>query len=180
MHNFARWDRDSDAIGPNEEVRQLRADIAQLAKIFPTMRIAESNHTVRPLKKASVAGISPKYFLRTLREILDAPKTWTWYPRIDHRDGFTVIHGEGYSGDRGAATAAADFGTNVVIGHIHSHAGIKFDSPPSGTRWAMNVGCLIDTSAPAFAYARHHRRAAVLGCGLVCDGVPQFIPFEGS
>lgn len=177
MHNFARWDREADSIGPNEELQQLRNAIKQLAKIFPRLVLANSNHSLRPLKKAAGIGLSPRQFLRSLREILCAPESWTWHDTIDAVD-FVLIHGEGYAGARAATDAATDYGCNVVIGHVHSHAGVWHTATPGGRRWAMNVGCLIDPTSPAFMYAKHHRRSPVLGCGLVCDGVPLFRPME--
>ena len=69
---------------------------------------------------------------------------------------------------------------NLVMGHLHSNAGISIVSTHGQRIWGMNVGCLIDNEAYAFAYNKYTRQKPVLGVGVVVDGglTPIFIPFE--
>jgi hypothetical protein len=39
--------------------------------------------------------------------------------------------------------------------------------------FAMNVGCLVDDKAVAFAYAADHLQKSILSAATVIDGVPQ-------
>lgn len=177
MHNFARWPRDVDAVGPNEELTALRKSIGRLAKIIPTLTICTSNHTYRPLRKAAGAGL-PASMLAGIRTVLGAPEGWFWVSAA-YVDSVAYEHGEGYSGPDGAMRAAQGNMVSTVIGHIHSHAGVRYQAVRGGRVFGMNVGCLIDITQPAFAYAKHMHARPVLGCGLVTDGVPQFVPFAG-
>lgn len=174
-HNFARWTRHPDAIGPVEELRAAREFLHQLSKITPRLLIVESNHTYRPWRRAAALGFG-KEFLKSRAEVLETPKTWRWVEST-HIDGVFAIHGEGYSGPDAAINAARHYRSSTVIGHVHSHAGIRYDVGET-VMWGMNAGCLIDTSAPAFDYARHHRFRPVLGASAVIDGVPMFFPLE--
>lgn len=177
-HNFARWPRDWEAPGPREELQAARAYLAQVAKLFPRLTIVDSNHTWRPWKLAASAGLLPE-MLRERGDVLGTPAGWTWVAAALF-EGVVYFHGEGYSGDRGAIQAAVDYQGNVVIGHIHSHGGIAYISRAGGDRWAMNAGCLVDPSLPAFNYGKHSRNKCVLGTGAVLDGVPVFFPLRGE
>lgn len=173
-HNFARWPRAADAVGPNEEVEGARQTLRALSKIYPRLTVVESNHTWRPWRRAAVAGLLPS-MMRSRQQVFDTPADWLWV-QAACVDGVTFIHGEGFAGDRAAIDAAKTYHRNVVIGHVHSHAGIKYASGPTSQIFGMNVGCLIDPSSPAFDYGRTYRHKPVLGCGIVVDGVPAFVP----
>lgn len=89
------------------------------------------------------------------------------------------LHGDGFSGRHGALVAAQRHRRSVVIGHIHAHAGVQWETSLTGSIFGMNCGCLIDPEATAFAYARHLAQRPTLGCGVIVDGVPQFVPPRG-
>lgn len=178
FHNFARWPRDPDAIGPVEEVQALRKSIRQLAKLFPKMTVCDSNHTYRPLRRAHSVGL-PTSFVQHVRSILDAPAGWFWAAAASV-DGVAYIHGEGFAGPDAAMKAATAHMCRTVIGHVHAHAGVRYAANFGGTLWGMNVGCLVDVTAPAFGYGRFLAAKPVLGCGLVTDGVPNFIPMGAA
>ena len=42
--------------------------------------------------------------------------------------------------------------------------------------FGMDVGCLIDDKAMAFAYGQRIKIRSVLSVGVIIDGVPQVIP----
>lgn len=173
-HNFARWQRGADAVGPVEELSAAKAVLSQLAKLFPAMTICESNHTWRPWKKAAVAGLLPS-MLRDRQQVFSTPDGWLWAQFI-RKDNITYCHGEGFSGDRAAIDAAKSCFGSAVIGHIHAHAGVKWYRGNGPPVFGLNVGCLIDTKSVAFDYAKHNKAKAILGCGIIVDGVPSFIP----
>lgn len=177
FHNFARWPRDVSAIGPNEELASLRQSIKQVAKLFPSLTICDSNHTYRPVKKAASVGLVGS-MMAHIREVLGAPAAWHWV-QAACVDGVAYIHGEGFAGPDASMRAAQAHMCSTVIGHVHAHAGVRYAANFAGQIWGMNVGCLIDVTQPAFLYAKHLAAKPVLGCGIVTDGVPQFIPFEG-
>lgn len=173
-HNFARWPREVESIGPKEELTGARRTLKRLAKLFPVMTLVESNHSYRPWKKAATVGIG-RDFLRSRQSVLETPDAWVWV-QAALIDDVTFIHGEGFSGQRGAIDAALSYRRPVAIGHIHSHAGITYQAGPESTIWGLNSGCLIDPTATAFSYGRTYRHKPVLGCGAVIDRVPYFFP----
>jgi hypothetical protein len=175
-YTFSLYKKSPDGPGTAEEVRLARAAVRQLARLFPKLDLCESNHVLRPFKRACEAGL-PADFLRSIREVLDAPEGWHWSPRLEI-DGALYIHGDGFSGPRSAATASESFRCNVVMGHVHSAGGVAWRSGHAGPLWGLNAGCLIDPDALPFDYAKHTRSRPVLGTGLVLDGVPHFIPLR--
>ena len=65
---------------------------------------------------------------------------------------------------------------SVVMGHVHSVAGVKFGAGPLERWFGMDVGCLIDRKAWQFAYGKHMPKKPILGCGVVIDGTPYYEP----
>lgn len=176
FHNFARWPRDWEACGKREELQQARDYLKQLARLFPVLTIVESNHTWRPWKQAALAGLVPE-MMRARQQVLDTPDDWIWVQAARY-DDVTFIHGEGFSGPRAAIDAAVTHRCNMVIGHIHAHAGVAYSRGARDQIFAMNVGCLVDATLPAFSYGKHARYKPVIGTGAVLDGVPFFFPLE--
>ncbi len=169
-------DPDQDAAG-----REFKLAVDRLKKLYAitgkkTVRVCKSNHTWRPFRAAFAAGI-PSRVLRSIREILEAPSTWTW---ADFWDVGNVLycHGEGFSGPTAALTAAKNYRRNVVIGHVHSAGGVAFNTAYDSTIFGLSTGCLIDATAPVFAYAKYTASRPVLGCAMVDDGFPVFMPLE--
>ena len=182
-HRWSSHPQDPDMPGPGDEIGRARQALKPLYKLFPKVKVCESNHAIRPFRKASEAFL-PAHFLRLWRDILEAPKGWEWRLRWLVRARFDAhtppdvvfIHGDGFSGENGAKKAAQHYRRCVVMGHIHSFAGVNYLWGPYDRIWAMNVGCLIDPEAPAFSYGKHMARRPTLGAGVIVDGVPQFVP----
>jgi len=166
---------DPDGIGFKEEFNQALNFMKELYKIWPRMKICVSNHTIRPIKKALYAGV-PSVFLKTYQEFLGAPQTWVWRDEWEI-DGVRYIHGEGLAGQMGHIRGAEKSRNSVVIGHLHAFGGINYLNNYKGDLlFGMNVGCLIDEKSYAFKYGKHFLHKPTLGCGVVIDGVPFFIP----
>lgn len=175
-HGWGRWDRNPDAPGQGDELAAAKGMLRPIFKLFPKVQVCNSNHSQRSFKKAARAGL-PSAFVRTLREVLDAPQTWTWADAHEV-DGVMFVHGEGFNGVRSALDAASTYRRKTVIGHVHGHAGISYTDNGLERIWGMNVGCLVDPQALAFEYTKPHRAKPVLGAGVVIDGVPHFYPLE--
>ncbi len=175
-YGVSRFGRDPDAMGQGEELRRAVAALKPLYRLFPVVQVCESNHTWRPFKRAA-EGQLPRAFLRSIGDVLEAPRGWTWAPW--HKiGGVLYCHGEGFSGAAGALKAARDYRCNTVIGHLHAYAGVQYCAGRDSTVWGMNVGCLIDDNAVAFSYAKYFANRATLGCGIVEGGVPTFVPYR--
>lgn len=167
-------DHSPDGYSPGDEHGEMLKHLAPWYRAFPDMKVCTSNHGARPFRRASKFGI-PSVYLRTYAEFMDAPAGWVWRDSFEI-DGVNYLHGEGYSGPLGALKCAQAHMAPVVIGHLHSYAGVLFNANPKHLYWGMNCGCLIDRHAYGFAYAKHSPAKPILGCGVIRDGVPTFVP----
>jgi hypothetical protein len=165
----------------NQELALTVGKLQRWYDYFPKMKLATSNHGIRYMKKATASDI-PSKILKSYREILEAPVGWQWKDvwEINAKHKITMIHGMGYSGHLGHKNAAIDYGTNLVMGHLHSNAGIVKISTAGKRIWGCNAGCLIDVNAMAFDYGKYSRNKPVLTVCVVIDGglTPMLIPYE--
>lgn len=173
-YGLSNFEHDPDAPSPGDEFEQAMDQMRLLYAIFPHVQSCISNHTARPYRQATKHGI-PSVFLRSYRDFMDAPSGWSWHDSVEI-DGVRYFHGEGFSGPLGALKAAQAYMQPVVIGHLHSYAGVIFNANPKHLIWGLNAGCLIDRSQMAFHYAKHMAAKPILGVGLVRDGIPTFLP----
>lgn len=151
--------------------------LKKLYKLFPNVKVTTSNHTSRPFRKAFEHGI-PKAFIRDYRDFMSAPKGWEWKDEWEI-DGVLYVHGEAFSGQNAALTAAKEHRQSVVIGHIHSFGGVSYTASRNDLIFGLNVGCLIDVPAYAFRYGRHFPKKPTIGCGVVLDGKQAiFVPMD--
>lgn len=174
MHALSDYDHDPDGHSAGTELEKAIEKLKEHYELFPTTYVCTSNHTARPLRRASKYGI-PKAFLRDYHEFLKAPKGWKWAEQWEF-DGVIYEHGEGFSGRNGAINCADKNAKPTVIGHLHSHAGIQYSANASYLLYGFNVGCLIDRQAYAFRYGKNMRHKPILGCGIIEKGIPKFIP----
>jgi len=173
-HALSRYPKDPNGMSAGQEISAAREALYPFYREFPNVLVCESNHTVRGHKLAFEAGI-PQAFLSHISTILNAPEGWKWANK--HLvDGVLYIHGDaGRSGQYAHIHYVKAFKKSVVIGHIHSYAGVNYE----GHLFGMNAGCLIDTSKYCFAYAKNMPIEVNLGCGVVMGGqTAQFIPMR--
>ena len=140
----------------------------QLYKLFPVVDVCISNHTHRPYRIAQAAGL-PSVYMRSYREIMQAPIGWTWKSRIII-DGVVYEHGDPCCGRNGAYKAAFENRCSTVIGHIHSHGGVMYSANHQDQIFYANAGWLGDQSSYAFAYGEKYRNKGTLGSIIVYEG----------
>jgi len=174
MAAISNFDHDPEGLSAGDELKAALVELKKLYKIFPSVKVCTSNHTARPFRKAFKYGI-PKAYLKDYNEFLQAPKGWEWrdYWEVD---GIIYEHGEGFSGQPGALKAALANMQSTVIGHLHSYAGIQYSANSKHLIFGFNVGCLIDKDAYAFNYGKLIKSKPILGCGIIDNGIPEFIP----
>lgn len=165
---------DPDGYSPGHEHELALQSMKQLYKIFPDMKVCESNHTLRPVKKILSAGI-PRIFFKRIHEFMEAPKGWEWKPNWE-LEKVLYIHGEGFNS--GSWMRAHNVHRqSVVMGHLHSKAGVAYSNTTHSRVFSANMGCLINPQAYAFAYGKIYPEKPVLGAGIVVDGKEAyFIP----
>lgn len=172
--SFSKYIPDPDGMTPGQELQKAIESLTQFYVEFPQMLVCESNHTVRPWKKAFAAGL-PKAFLPTYSCILNAPDGWHWRDRWEI-DNVLYLHGDnGRSGQYAAIQYMKAAKQSVVIGHIHSFAGVNYE----GQHFAVNAGCLIDEDAYCFKYAKNMLVKVNLGCAVIYEGkYAEFVPMR--
>ena len=171
---LSRFDPDPAGDGPSVELAKSIERLQDWYKAFPEMKVCESNHTARIYKKAFLAGI-PEEYLRDTHEWLQSPPGWQWQ-NVWEIDGVRFEHGDAQGGMYAARNLAIRNRASTVIGHHHSHGAVFYVANDHEMIFGMNVGCLIDFDSIAFRYGKQSAFKPTLGCGVVIEGVPFFIP----
>jgi predicted phosphodiesterase len=173
MHAISNWNSDPDGMSVGDETATAKVALKPLWKLFPKMIITESNHTARPYRKAFSSGIS-RTMMRSYNEIYDAPSTVKWVPKV-FIDGVEYFHGENMGQKTSTYSCIDKKKHSCVFGHTHAHGGVYYNETHDGRRlFGLNVGCLVDESAYAFAYGKAYPFGPTLGSGIVVDGESAF------
>lgn len=181
QHAWSRkWKPNPNAPSPAHEDEERLKWCRQLYKLFPVVKACIGNHDVRIARTMADTRI-PARLVPSVRQVYDCPEGWDW--RRHHEiDGVIYIHGHQTTGPGNGGIPVLRFvralGHNCVIGHHHTESNVKSLNTDFGFRWGLSAGCLIDDDAPAFEYATDHLIRSALGCGIVVDGKPSFIPME--
>lgn len=174
FHALSDYDHDPDGFSAGHELLEAIKKLKPYYRAFPKMKICNSNHVARLLKRAFKSGI-PRVCIREFKQVIGAPKGWEWADEWEI-DRVLYRHGIGYSGTQGALNAGKDRFMSCVIGHLHADAGILYFHNGKETIFGMNVGCGMDSDSYAARYGKDHRKKAVTSCGVVLEGRPQLIP----
>lgn len=174
QHTLGKWPANPNGRSGRDELKEAIHRLRSWYEVFPKMFICMSNHTYRAWKKAFLAGI-PSEFMRSIGEVYEAPPGWIWKDKWVH-GGVCFEHGENVSGALAALNAAKQNQMPTVIGHQHSHGGVIHCDSETGKLWGLNTGCLIDVHQYNFDYGKNIRIKPSLGCGVIKNGVPYFVP----
>jgi hypothetical protein len=176
MYNFSRWPKSPDAkhtVG--QELDLVRAKIRKWAVAFPEMKIAESNHDSRIMKKAIGADL-PSQVIRSFEEIFELPKEWVMKDQfVICGPDILVCHGEEFPD---ALQAAIAYGLNVIQGHHHSRFGVQHRASKRQQLWGAATGWLGDETQYAFQYGDKSKNKSILGSIVVVNGIPFAIPLK--
>lgn len=158
-----------EANGPQKESELALAGVQRWCEAFPVAKVCIGNHDARVVRLAESVNI-PKKFIREYKETWQTPD-WEWANEFIIDDVY-AFHGTGISGVHPAWNAMQKKMMSIVMGHIHSAAGIVWMANPDRRMFGMSLGCGIDDRAIEFAYGAHLIKRSVLGAGVVLDGVP--------
>lgn len=168
QHSFSvKFTADPDLPSPGDELKRAIEELQKWYLEWPHMDVCESNHGTRILKKALHVGL-PRAALRAYKDIIKAPEGWNWFEEIII-DNVLYTHGESFS-QSSWMTAYNRMRQSVVIGHLHSRAGVAYSQNRRGRLFAANSGCLISPDELPFQYAKHNTERVTLGCTVVIDG----------
>lgn len=162
----------SASMTANAELEEAIKGITELAKLCPRLKVAIGNHDAIPDRHAFKAQLSPSW-IKSIKEVLldyGAPvDNWEFADSFIHGDNeFFLCHGLG-----GAAKNRMinNVGMSVVQGHYHNKTSLEYNSTKAGTKWAMQLGALVDDKSYAMAYAKFFPDS-YKSVGVIIDGVP--------
>lgn len=166
-HAISFHEHDPNGMSAEAEACAASDGVQAWYRAFPNALVCVGNHDARPFRTARTAGMPDRY----VKQYADVWKTPNWKWALEHAiDGVLYEHGTGSSGKDAAFNRAVAQRCSVVIGHVHSYAGIKYHTNPFSRIFGLNVGCGIDVGAYAFDYGKMFPIRPVLGCGIVMDG----------
>lgn len=161
-HYSSYHEADPNGLGGGSELEAALVEVQKWYKAFPNAYVTIGNHDRIIMRKAFSSSI-PKEWLKDYNEVLGTPK-WDWVDRVVI-DGVQYVHGEGGT----AKTKMKSDMQSTVQGHLHTQAYTEWNVGNEHRIFGMQVGCGIDFSSYAMAYAKRGKKPAV-GCGVVLGG----------
>lgn len=177
FHAISFHEHDPNLDSPSKELEKAIDALRPLYKLFPKAEVLESNHGSLVIRKAITHGL-PREVFKSPREILKAPKGWSWHFDIITKlpDGTPCYfhHSKGADVKKNSQAMGASF----VMGHHHESFEIRYWGNPSALLFGMTVGCLVDPHSLAMAYSKNNLRRPVIGVGMIIDSKPILIPMK--
>jgi len=164
-HYSSYHETDPNGLSGGDELDIAIAQVAKWSDAFPVADVIIGNHDRMIMRKAFSSAV-PKEWIKSYNEVLGT--NWNWIERIVY-DNVQFVHGEGGT----ARTKARNDMMSTVSGHTHTQAYCEWLVGRNFRVFGMQVGCGIDASSYAAAYARHFKRQAI-GCGVVLGGHTAF------
>lgn len=177
-HSISFHDNDPDGMSPVEEMRLAKKKVAKWVKAFPKVKLVMGNHDPMVARKAFKHGL-PTETIKDFKDIWKLPKGWEYeYDYYIH--GVRFFHGMGYGGKYAHINAIDKNRCSVVMGHLHSNAGVGWSATEKDICFGLAVGCGVDRKSYAFKYGRDFVRKPILGCGVITDNGrnAQFVPMN--
>lgn len=176
QYTLSRYTASPDAPSAGAEYDKAMDLWRQVYNLFPRAIGVTSNHVERVAKRAAESGI-PRAYLKDVTEFMRAPEGWKWANFWDI-DGIRFEHGErAGGGPNGLRNLVLANICNTAIGHHHESPGTIWVSNGKKVLWGLNAGCLVDEHSHGLTYTKNNKHKPVLGCGVIIDGTPRFIPY---
>ena len=160
-HGFSYHEPDPDGMSAGLELKTAINKIAKWYEAFPNADVLIGNHDRMASRKAMTGGI-PAAWIRSYNEVLNTPN-WNWCESIVY-DGVLYEHGEGGQ----AAAKAKNNLMSSVCGHTHTLAYVQWFVGKRFRIFGMQIGCGVDSTTYAAAYAKNFKKQAI-GCGVVLN-----------
>ena len=161
-HGWSYHEQDPDGMSAGHELSLAIKKVSYWYKAFPKADVCIGNHDRLASRKAFSGGV-PSRWIKGYNDVLQTPE-WNWVESISY-DGVLYEHGEG-----GQAKAKAKNNMmSSVCGHTHTEAYTMWFVGKKFRVFGMQVGCGVDSSTYAAAYAKNFKKQAI-GCGVVIGG----------
>ena len=161
-HAMSFHESDPDGMSAGDELEETIKKVQKWYEAFPVADVCTGNHDRMASRKAFTGGI-PKAWIKSYNEVLNTPK-WNWVESIVY-DDVLYEHGEGGQ----AQTKAKNNLMSSVCGHTHTEAYCRWFVGKRFRVFGMQVGCGVDASTYAAAYAKNFKKQAI-GCAVVLNG----------
>jgi hypothetical protein len=175
LHALSFHDHDPDLDSPGEELKKAIKALEPIYKLFPVAEVLESNHGSLLVRKALHTGI-PQAMIKTSKDILKAPKGWSWhfdiYITLPNGTKAYFHHSKGANVKKNSQA----MGLSFIQGHHHESFEIQYWGNPDSLLFGMTVGCLVDPHSLALAYNKNNLKRPVIGLGVIVDSTPQLVP----
>lgn len=174
FESFSYHEHNPDLPGAADELKQGIAALVPIYKLFPVAQILESNHTSLIYRKQVTAGL-PSAVMKGYREVLQAPKGWTWHFDLilkTPQGNVYFHHGKTNSFEK----LSKNMSMSACQGHFHSRFYISYWANPNGLYFDANAGTFADHHHLAMAYAKNSIPKGIHGVIVIIDGIPQLVP----
>jgi metallophosphoesterase superfamily enzyme len=161
-HFSSYHETDADGMGGGDELEQAVEHLKRWHTSFPDAYVTIGNHDRMVMRKSQTSHV-PRRWIKSYAEVLETPG-WYFTDRVDI-DGVQYIHGEAGTA---RSKCKADM-MSTVQGHLHTQCYTEWVVGRNMRIFGMQVGCGIDDSSYAMAYAKAGKKSAI-GCGIVIDG----------
>ena len=161
-HYTSYHETDADGYSGGEELDLAIERLQRYYKEFPIADVILGNHDRLIMRKSQTSAI-PSKWIKSYKDVLEVP-TWNFTERIEY-DSVQYIHGE--SGT--ARTKSKADMQSCVQGHLHTQAYTEFSVGRNFKIFGTQVGCGIDFSSYAMAYAKAGKKPAI-GCAVIING----------
>ena len=157
---------DADGYGGGEELDRAIKRLSKYRDAFAKIcdkkiDICIGNHDRIIMRRAFDSDI-PARWIKSYNEVLGTD--WNWVESIVY-DDVLYEHGEGGQ----AKTKAKNNMMSSVCGHTHTQAYVEWLVGKKYRVFGMQVGCGVDASTYAAAYAKNFKKQAI-GCGVILGG----------
>ncbi len=158
-HAFSYHEPDPDGMSAGLELKKSIEKVAEWYKAFPDADVCIGNHDLMASRKAMTGGI-PAAWIKTYNDVLGTPN-WNWVDSVVYDNVLYEHYGQ-------AQTKAKNNLMSSVCGHIHTEAYCKWFVGKRFRIFGMQVGCGVDSSTYAAAYAKNFKKQAI-GCSVVLN-----------
>ena len=158
-HAFSFHEPDPDGMSAGLELEVSIKKVQKWYDAFPVADVCIGNHDLMASRKAMTGGI-PAAWIKTYNEVLGTPN-WNWVESIVYDDVLYEHYGQ-------AQTKAKNNLMSSVCGHIHTEAYCKWFVGKRFRIFGMQVGCGVDASSYAAAYAKNFKKQAI-GAAVVLN-----------
>ena len=160
-HGFSYHEQDPDGLSAGNELKLAVKRIQKWYKTFPIADVCVGNHDRMASRKAMTGGV-PSAWIRGYNEVLGTPD-WNWVQTVTY-DNVLYEHGEGGQ----SLTKAKNNMMSSVCGHTHTSCYTQWLVGKKFRVFATQVGCGVDSTSYAAAYAKNFKKQAI-GCAVVLE-----------